>query len=1304
MEGLLTLLGLALFLGLIVFPIWAIVRISSLGAQNDALASSLDEQKQKLRELERKLADTTPPAASGAKPVAEPPVPPAPAAPLVRTPEPMVTMPPPVEPSPAPAQISEPPAVAQAGGLAEEPPQRGGLKDEASEPPVVEPAVEEQVPETIGQVSEPPFVGQGGDLADAPVPVAQTGGLAEEPPHRGGLQPAAMPEPAASPAESFLRGINWEQFMGAKLFAWLGGLAALLAVGFFVKYSFEHDLVPPAARAAIGFVFAIALVIGGLKIDRARYAVTAQTLIATGIVSLYTVTFACRAVYHFEFFGPVATFLVMVLITAAAFLLAVRLEAQVVAILGILGGFLTPVLVSTGQDNPLGLFGYIALLDLGLVAVALHRRWFYLVPLGAIGTIALQIGWAAKFFEHDPSAQASVAVAVCLVFAVLFLGAAIFAHRRGHDGPELTLSAIVMACVCYGFAGYFLGFRAAGSRVGLVFTFVLLANLCLLTLAWFRRLGALVAIAAAGTAWLLVNWTAEIFWPALASTLMGVCLGFCAFFLATCFVARRFDRGSPAITWSAVALPLVGFAFALYFLRYAEVAGRVGLFFGFVLAAALCLLALAWFERKATLVGTAVAGVGTVLAFWRLAVFTPAHGPTLMFVVLGFSALFLLVYLAARRFGRDDPMITWSAAALPLLALAFAFSFLGYPELAQRPGLLFTFATLADAALLTIAWCDEQMPRLHLVAGGIVFALLGAWTAGCLTAPLLSWALAFYLLHAVLHTAFPLVLERHRPDATSTWWSQLFPPLALVLMLLPLFKLTTISLVFWPCVLLVDLLAIGLALVTASLAAVAAVLVLTLVATGAWLFNLPTTLTAAPALLLVIGGFAVVFFAAGLFLARRLGDRLQASGGGAVPLALFGDARSQIPAFSALLPFVLLIMMTARLNLANPAPIFGLALLLVVMVLGLAVILGLAWLPACALAGVAGLGYSWHARHFAVENATAPLAWYLLFYAVFAVYPFVFRRRFAGVTGPWAIAALAGAAQFPLVYRLVTVAWPTQFPGLLPAAFTVLPLLSLVAILRAPVVNERARLNQLAWFGGVALLFITLIFPIQFERQWLTVSWALEGAALLWLFHRVPHTGLRAVGVVLLCTAFARLALNPAVLSYHARSETAVFNWYLYSYGLVTAALFAGAWLLAPPRERVLGVKAPPLLNTLGTVLAFMLVNIEIADFFSVPGQRVLTFQFSGNFGRDMSYTIAWALFALGLLLMGIWKKARAGRYAALALLGVALLKLFFHDLARLDALYRVGALLAVAVVAILASFAYQRFLPANEKSIPPKS
>ena len=140
---------------------------------------------------------------------------------------------------------------------------------------------------------------------------------------------------------------------------------------------------------------------------------------------------------------------------------------------------------------------------------------------------------------------------------------------------------------------------------------------------------------------------------------------------------------------------------------------------------------------------------------------------------------------------------------------------------------------------------------------------------------------------------------------------------------------------------------------------------------------------------------------------------------------------------------------------------------------------------------------------------------------------------------------------------------------------------------------------------------------------------------MLWLFQRVPHPGLRLTGTGLLVAAFVRLAFNPAVLEYHARSATPILNWYLYAYGIVTFCLFAGARLLAPPRNLISQSNAPPILAGLGTVLAFLLLNIEIADYFSAP-DSTLTFQFSGNFARDMTYSIAWALFALVLLIIGI--------------------------------------------------------------------
>ena len=840
--------------------------------------------------------------------------------------------------------------------------------------------------------------------------------------------------------------IDWEQFMGVKLFAWIGGFALFLGLVFFLKYAFENKLISPELQVALEYLFGAGLLIGGVWLQRNKYAVTGQTLCATAIVALYAITFAAHSYYHL--LGVIPAFGVMVVVTAAAFLLAVRLDAQVVAILGLLGGFLTPVLLSTGKDNPLGLFSYLALLDVGLIAVVNRKRWNYQLVLAAAGTVFMQFAWADKFFTVD---KTNTGIAVFLIFELLFLIAFYFCDRED-------------------------------------------------------------------------NW-----------------------------------------------------------------------------------------------INAAVIGV-------------------------------------------------------TLVPLVFALNLLDYPELGQKPWIIFSFILAADLGALALVLLRCRLATVHLAAGGAVFCILAIWTGKFVSPELLNWALGFYFLFAVLHAVFPVVLQKLRPGATPVWLGQLFPPIALVLVMLPVLRLPELSWLVWVCVLALDTLVFVLAFITASVFAILGALVLTLVVVGLWVLHVPVVTFDLPGTLFVVGGFALVFFGLGVFMARRLTVKMP------------GNARAHIPAFSAVLPFLLLIMVVLRVPLANPAPVFGLALLLVVLLLGVARWTSLGALTLVGLVSTAALEYAWHSARFKPENASDVLPWYLTFVAIFTVFPFLFRRQLKDQVLPWATAALAGPIHFALVYGLVKTTWPNPVMGLLPAAFALPPLIGLIILLR----GER-NLAQLAWFGGATLFFVTLIFPIQFDRQWITIGWALEGVALLWLWYRVPHNGLRWVGVGLLCVAFARLALNPAILGYHARSATPILNWYLYAYGVTTVALFVGAKLVAERR-------ATALLATLGTVLAFLLLNIEIADYFTIAGTPTLTFQFSGHFGRDMTYSIAWALFALTLLVAGIAKKVRPARYASMALLVVTLLKLFLHDLGRLNQLYRIGAFVGVAIILLVASFLYQKFVPAEKK------
>ncbi len=879
-----------------------------------------------------------------------------------------------------------------------------------------------------------------------PEPALAKAPVVESPP----IKPPSPPRPARA-------AIDWEAFFGVKLFAWIGGFVLFLGIVFLVKYSFENNLITPGKRVMIGTVVGLALIVTGWLTATRRYRVSGQSLCATGVLVLYGNIFAAHVFYHLIALVP--AFASMAIVTGAAFFLAVRMNAQVIVVLGLLGGFLTPILLSTGVDNPTALFGYIAVLNVGIAAVALRKRWDYLVILAAAGTVLIEFGWAYRFFDYP---KANVAFAVFLGFEAQFL--AIFALRR----------------------------RAIPTE----------------------------------------NWTA---------------------------------RGA---------------------------------------------------------------------------------------ILLGFTAL------------------------------AWGFCLLSYPELGRRPGFLFTFVFVAEAGLLGLALFLSRTRILAPASGLVLFVFLACWTGKYLNDALLWWGLGGYVVFALLHAGFAFWPKADTPVSKGAAWQSYVPLLPLVLICLCVGKNETSSAV-WICVLVLDFIAIGVAFARRSLPAVALALVVTIFAAALWILMAPAEFDLR-GFLIVAAGSGTFFFSAALFAARKLFPESK-------------NVRRNIPALAASMPFLLLLMAIAKLSIVNPTPFFITTFFLAVLLLGLGVVSRTSWIALIALAFTWAVESEWQALHFTNSYGALVLGWQIAFFLLFLGYPFFTAEERKSL--PWAIGAMSGPLQFCLFYEIIRTTFPDLRNGLIPAAF-VLPYAigTLFLVTRRQVVPASGD-ARLAWQAGAALLFFSLIFPIQFEREWVTLGWAFEGFALLWLFRVVANRGLRYVGVGLLCLAFIRLALNPAVLEYHRRSSTAIWNWYLYGYGLPIVVLFGGAWLFRAPRQSPFERTAPTLLYSLGAILTFLLLNIEIADYFSIG--PTLTFSFSGNFARDMTYSIAWALYAFALLLVGMKQKTGWVRYAGVVLLLVTLIKLFLHDLGNLSQLYRIGAFIGVAIVLIVASFVYQRFLVPKKESAP---
>jgi hypothetical protein len=396
----------------------------------------------------------------------------------------------------------------------------------------------------------------------------------------------------------------------------------------------------------------------------------------------------------------------------------------------------------------------------------------------------------------------------------------------------------------------------------------------------------------------------------------------------------------------------------------------------------------------------------------------------------------------------------------------------------------------------------------------------------------------------------------------------------------------------------------------------------------------------------------------------------------------------------------------------DPLPLFAALAVAVVLALGVMARRGWALVAPLALAVSAVYTLAWQETHFQPADAAFVLPAYLALALGFLALPFVLRAdRWRFRAALWATAALALPALFLPVHQAVVGAWGKGFIGAVPVGMAALTVVALVGVsLRFPSSSDApralARLRYLALFATVALGFLAIAIPLQLDRQWITVGWALLAAAICWLFGRLPHPALKYVALALFAAVGVRLLLNFEVFTYQERGLRIV-NWLLYTYGVPALCAFAGAFFLrraeagrgeTPEHDVLPGDRAlAPVFALLGLLLVFALVNVEIFDWFSEgPYVRI---DLDQRLARDLTLSVAWGLYAVFLLALGIWRRTKVLRYLALGFLGLTVIKVLLYDFDQLTGLYRIVSSLGLAVVLILVSLIYQRFVAGKEES-----
>jgi len=233
--------------------------------------------------------------------------------------------------------------------------------------------------------------------------------IAPEPPQ------ATTPRPA--PLATF-SAFELESLIGRRAIGWVAVILILFATAFFLKYAFDNRWIGELGRVSIGIAFGIAMSLVGLRYHQRGWRIFSQILTAGGIVLLYLSTYAAFGYYHLV--GQKTAFSFLAILIAEVAALSLVYNAPAIAIMALIGGLLTPVLLHSDRDQYRSFFTYLVVLDAG--ALALLKHWPGLSSIAYYGTQLLFWIWYDENYHHQKRGAVLIfQTAVFLLFLLAHL-------------------------------------------------------------------------------------------------------------------------------------------------------------------------------------------------------------------------------------------------------------------------------------------------------------------------------------------------------------------------------------------------------------------------------------------------------------------------------------------------------------------------------------------------------------------------------------------------------------------------------------------------------------------------------------------------------------------------------------------------------------------------------------------------------------------------------------------------------------------------------------------------------------------
>ncbi len=231
------------------------------------------------------------------------------------------------------------------------------------------------------------------------------------------LQPdrARIAQPELTTAVATGKESDWEKFIGENIINKIGIAITIIGVGIGAKYSIEHDLISPLTRIILGYLIGAGLLAFGIKLKQ-KYTDFSAVLVSGALAIMYFVTYLAYDLY--ALIPQMLAFAIMVIFTIFTAIAAISYSRQVIALIGLVGAYAVPFLLSNNSGRVHIFFSYIAIINTGILFLAFRQYWKNVSLAAFLLTWLIAASWYLS--DYDDAFHFVTGLSFTTIFYLIF--------------------------------------------------------------------------------------------------------------------------------------------------------------------------------------------------------------------------------------------------------------------------------------------------------------------------------------------------------------------------------------------------------------------------------------------------------------------------------------------------------------------------------------------------------------------------------------------------------------------------------------------------------------------------------------------------------------------------------------------------------------------------------------------------------------------------------------------------------------------------------------------------------------------